>query len=135
LKHPLVFEETRGFYPQFRPLWDASEKDLFGVSIRKQIAALPQRGVRDFYASSKPAIRDAVCQVWHFLDSDDTRRRLDRLWREYDELPAHEFDRTHEGAIGEMMRKLSQIATPPAEFRTPYEYVRYYLDEFYKLSA
>lgn len=110
-------------------------KDDFGVFIREQVAALPQRGVREFYDRTKPSIRDAVHRVWHFIESDDQRRRLDILWREYDEIPAHEFNRAHEGAMGEVMRALSKIAQPPVEFQTPYEIVKYYLDEFYKFSA
>jgi hypothetical protein len=111
-----------------------SAKDAFGVFIREQIANLPQRGVREFYDRTKPTIRDAVQRVWHFL-GDERRSRIDRLWREYDDIPARELDHAHEGAMGEMMRKLSQIAKPPAEFQTPYEIVRYYLDEFYKFST
>jgi hypothetical protein len=109
-----------------------AEKDRFGVFLREQLASLPERGVREFYDRTKPAIRDAVQRVGHFL-GDRQRARLDRLWREYDEIPAHDFDRKHEGAMGEMMRALSKIAKPPAEFQTPHEIVRYYLDELYKI--
>ena len=108
-------------------------KDEFGVFIREKIAALPERGVGEFYAATKPAIRDAVFQVWHFLSSDEQRNRLDRLWREYDEIQAQEFDRAHEGAMGEVIGALYKVAG--AEFQSPHEIVRYYLDEFYKFSV
>ncbi len=108
-------------------------KDRFGVFIQKHRSALPQRKVREFYESTKPAIRDSVSQVWHFLNSDDQRAYLDRLWREYDQIPAQEFDSKHEGAMGELARKLYRIAG--AEFQSPYEILQFYLDEFYKFAA
>ena len=107
-------------------------KDSFGVFIQEQIGALPQRGVREFYDRTKPSIRQAVQKVRHFL-TDEQRGRLDRLWSEYDQIQAQEFDRAHEGTMGDVVRSLYKVAG--AEFQSPYEIVRYYLDEFYKFSA
>ena len=109
-------------------------KDAFGGFIREQIGALQQRGIREFYERTKPSIRDAVHRVWHF-HTEERRSRLDRLWSEYDQITAQELDSNNEGEMGEAMRRLSQIANPPADLQTPHEIVRYYLDEFYKFSA
>jgi hypothetical protein len=110
------------------------EKAEFGVIIQQHIVTLPERGVMEFYSRTKTAIRDAVFRVRRFI-TDEQRAGLDRLWREYDQIPARELDPKHEGAKGEMVRALCKIAKPPSEFKTPCEIVRYYLDEFYKCAA
>lgn len=107
-------------------------KDAFGVFIRGKIGGLPKREVGDFYKSTKPAIRAEVHQFWHFLNREQ-RTRLDRLWKEYDEIQAHELDPQNEATMGEAMRSFSKLAG--IEFQSPYEVVRFYLDEFYKFSA
>src|SRR2546427_3844226 len=43
------------------------EKDQFGVFIRERIGELPKRAVHEFYNRTKPAIRNAVQRVGHFL--------------------------------------------------------------------
>ena len=107
-------------------------KDAFGVFIREKLGELPKREVAEFYAKTKPGIRDAVQRVGHYL-TREKRTRLERAWKDYDEIPAQVLDRRHEGAMGEAIRDLHKVAG--AEFQSPYEIVKFYLDLFYEFSA
>ena len=107
-------------------------KDTFAVFMSQKIAQIPKRGLADFYQRTKPGIRDEVARIRPFLSIRD-KDTIDRLWREYDEIPAQELDRAHEGAMGDVMRDLNKLAG--SEFQSPYEIIRFYLDSFYKLSA
>jgi len=114
-----------------------AEKDRFGVFIRGQAAILPQVKVREFYIRTKPAIRLEIYKFSHFL-TEDQRTRLDRLWKEYDEIPeAHlsedrenEHGTTWEEALNEAVSGVS-VANP----KHPRDLLTYYFDEFYKFSA
>jgi len=107
-------------------------KDTFAVFMSQKLAQIPKRDLADFYQRTKPSIRDEVARIRPFLSIRD-KDTIDRLWREYDEIPALELDRAHEGAMGEVMRALNKLAG--SEFQSPDEIIRYYVDSFYKMSA
>ena len=98
----------------------------------QKLAQIPRRNLADFYQRTKPSIRDEVARIRPFLSIRD-KDTIDRLWREYDEIPAQELDRAHEGAKGEVMRALNKLAG--SEFQSPDEIIRFYFESFCKLSA
>jgi hypothetical protein len=106
-----------------------AQKDKFGVFIREQIAAVPRKGVSDFYSRTKPELRSAVQTVGHFLDQKQ-RATLDRLWREYDEIPWHDLRQENEASwLADFHKRFG------GEYQHPQEIVRYYLDQFYEFAA
>lgn len=107
-------------------------KDTFTVFISQKRAQIPKRDLAEFYQRTKADVRDEVARVRPFL-SIQSRDKLDHLWKEYDELPPHDFDRLHEGAMGETIRALHKRAG--AEFQSAHEVIGYYFDEFYKITA
>jgi hypothetical protein len=107
-------------------------KDTFAVFMSQKLAQVPKRDLADFYQRTKPSIRDEVARIRPFLSIRD-KDTIDRLWREYDEITTQELDRTHEGAMGEVVRDLNRLAG--SEFQSPGEIIRYYFDCFTKLSA
>jgi hypothetical protein len=118
-------------------------RDEFGGFILAQIAALKplaleSDAVREFYDRTKGGVREAVHRMWHFLPIEQ-RTRLDTLGSEYDQIPAHEFDRPHEREMANIKQELSKISGEefqhPYKFQSPYEAVKHYLNEFHKFSA
>jgi hypothetical protein len=112
-------------------------KDAFGVFIRKQISELPEKNIKAFYTHSKPKIREACDDVWHALPSQ-RRESLDRLWKEYDEMPEAHLSEERENEYGttleEDLREAGDGVTPEHPGH-PRDVLKYYLDEFYKFSA
>ncbi len=104
-------------------------KDAFGVVIQEKIAHLPDRDIESFYRTTKLDIKTAVSRVRHFLNANE-RVRIDRLWKEYEEIPAEQLDSKEEASwIAEFHRRLG------GEYQHPRDIVRYYLDEFYKFAS
>jgi hypothetical protein len=107
-------------------------KDTFAVFMSQKLVQIPQRDLADFYQRTKSDIRDEVARVRPFLPIR-AKERIDQLWKEYDEIPTQDLNRANEGARGELARALYKKAG--AEFQSAHEIIRYYLNEFYKLSA
>ena len=105
-------------------------KDTFGVFIMKKIGALPNHGVAEFYRATKPEVRDAVLTVWHYLKPNE-RSAIDRLWKEYDEIPQSDMESINENDWAEELEKMDGNT----QFQPPKQIVKYYLSEFQKFSA
>jgi hypothetical protein len=71
------------------------EKDKFGHFLIDQRSAVPDTGVRDFYDRTKPLIKRAVDQVRRVL-ADTERDSLDRIWKEYEEIPYEDLSADNE---------------------------------------
>lgn len=105
------------------------EKDTFAVFIRQKIGVLPERRIEEFYNGTKPEIRDAIHRICVFLPSE-TELAIDRLWKEYDEIPADKLSGENEPDYVKEIMELDG----GEEFRPPRDIVAHYLDEFYKFA-
>jgi hypothetical protein len=102
-------------------------KDVFGVFIREKIGALPGRGVKEFYTSTKPEVRVHVERVKHFLKSAEVTS-IDRLWKEYNEITDEELDEA-------LTREIAMKARPEfGEWQHPRKIIHDYLEAFHRLS-
>jgi hypothetical protein len=111
-------------------------KDNFGVFIHKLASLLPQVKVQVFYILTKPSINSEIHGLWHFL-TDDKRARLDRLWKEYDEIPDADLSEDRENEYGTTWEEglVEAVGGIPSNSKHPRIILKYYLDEFYKFSA
>jgi len=73
-----------------------------------------------------------VQRVWHFLPPQ-SQIRLDRYWKEYEQIDRKTLESSNEGPMGEAMRRLHQASH--TDYESAHEIVNRYLDEFYKFSA
>ena len=103
-------------------------KDAFLLLISQKRGTTGKWSVSAFYEKSKSEIRDAVFRLRPFLKRSKAKE-LDKLWFQYDEIPFNELTSQPEANWMKSFRDKFG-----GQFRTPWDVVNFYLDEFCKLA-
>jgi len=103
-------------------------KDAFLILISQKRGATERWSVSAFYEKSKTEIREAVFRLRPFLRKSKAKK-LEKLWFKYDEIPFNDLISQPEGT---WMKSFHDRFG--GQFRTPWEIVNFYLDEFCKLA-
>ena len=108
----------------------------FGVFINRQLGILPQVEIRHFYTLTKPFFNSEIHGLKYFL-TDSQRARIDRLWKEYDEITEEDLSEDRENEHGTTWEEGLNDAVytiPTTNPSHPRDVLKNYFVEFNKFS-